>query len=78
MCGRAHPAHHFPTEGIHRRETTMGSAERQGALWGAAARAWSELNEPHCTPFYETVLDAIEAGPGMALLDAGCGAGLAM
>lgn len=56
----------------------MGSAERQGALWGAAARAWSELNEPHCTPFYETVLDAIEAGPGMALLDAGCGAGLAM
>ncbi len=56
----------------------MGSAERQGPLWGAAARAWSELNEPHCAPVYETVFDDIGAGPGMALLDAGCGAGLAL
>lgn len=56
----------------------MGSAEMQGALWGASARAWSELNEPHCTPLYEHVLDAVCAGPGVELFDAGCGAGLAM
>ena len=56
----------------------MGSAEVQGRLWGAAARAWAELNEPHCAPLYETVFDAIGLQPGMELLDAGCGAGLAL
>jgi SAM-dependent methyltransferase len=56
----------------------MGSAEMQGRLWGADARAWSELNEPHCTPFYEAVLDAVGADSGTELLDAGCGAGLAL
>ena len=56
----------------------MGTAERQGHLWGAAARAWSELNEPNCAPLYETVFDAIGVGPGTKLLDAGCGAGLAL
>ena len=56
----------------------MGTADMQGALWGAAARDWSELNEPHCTPFYDAVLDVVDAGPGMELLDAGCGAGLAL
>src|ERR1700738_4245414 len=55
----------------------MGSAQMQGRLWGADARAWSELNEPHCAPLYEAVLDAIGAGSGTALLDAGGGAGLA-
>ena len=56
----------------------MGSAEVQGRLWGPGARDWSELNEPCCTPFYEAVFDAIAVGPGMALLDAGCGGGLAL
>jgi SAM-dependent methyltransferase len=56
----------------------MGSAVRQGELWGASARAWSELNEPHCAPLYEAVLNAIDARSGLSLLDAGCGAGLAM
>ncbi len=56
----------------------MGSAEKQGRLWGADARAWSELNEPHCAPFYEAVLDAVSVTEGTALLDAGCGAGLAL
>ena len=51
----------------------MGSAQVQGTLWGAAAREWSELNEPFSTPFYEAVFDAIAVGPGMKLLDAGCG-----
>ncbi|HEY7016201.1 MAG TPA: hypothetical protein VH480_25755 [Streptosporangiaceae bacterium] len=26
----------------------MGTAEVQGALWGAAARDWADLNEPVC------------------------------
>ena len=56
----------------------MGTAEVHGALWGAAARDWSELNEPHCAVFYEAVFDAIGVDGSMELLDAGCGAGLAL
>ena len=56
----------------------MGSAEVQGKLWGPGARDWAELNEPCCTPFYEAVFDAIAVGPGMVMLDAGCGGGYAL
>ena len=56
----------------------MGTAEVQGALWGAAARDWAELAEPHQIPFYEAAFDAIAVGNGTRLLDAGCGAGLAL
>ena len=56
----------------------MGTADVQGALWGAAARDWSELNEPHCAVFYEAVFDAIGVGGATELLDAGCGSGLAL
>jgi SAM-dependent methyltransferase len=56
----------------------MGSAEAQGKLWGPGARDWAELNEPSCTPFYEAVFDAIAVGPGMVMLDAGCGGGFAL
>ena len=56
----------------------MGTAEVQGALWGAAARDWSELNEPHCAALYEAVFDALGVDGSTELLDAGCGAGLAL
>jgi SAM-dependent methyltransferase len=56
----------------------MGTAEVQGALWGAAARDWSELNEPHCAALYEAVFDAIGVDGSTGLLDAGCGAALAL
>jgi SAM-dependent methyltransferase len=56
----------------------MGSAAVQGPLWSAAARDWAELAEPVQRPFFEAALDALEVGPGVALLDAGCGAGLAL
>jgi SAM-dependent methyltransferase len=56
----------------------MGSASVQGRLWGAAARDWARLAEPAATPFYDAVFDAIAVGPGVALLDAGCGAGYAL
>ena len=55
----------------------MGSAEKQGPLWGAAANDWSELAEPGQIPFYEAAFDAIGVGNGTHLLDVGCGAGLA-
>jgi len=56
----------------------MGSAAVQGRLWGVAARDWARLAEPAATPFYDAVFDAIGVGPGMSLLDAGCGAGYAL
>ncbi|GAC1543514.1 MAG: class I SAM-dependent methyltransferase [Acidimicrobiales bacterium] len=56
----------------------MGSAEVQGVLWGASAREWSELNEPHCAVLYESVFDVIGLDGETNLLDAGCGSGLAL
>ena len=56
----------------------MGSAERQGALWGAAAEDWAELNEPVGAPLYEAAFDELGVTDGTRLLDAGCGSGLAL
>jgi SAM-dependent methyltransferase len=56
----------------------MGTADVQGALWGAAAEDWSQLVEPMSVPLFEAVLDAVGVGDGTRLLDAGCGSGLAL
>jgi SAM-dependent methyltransferase len=56
----------------------MGSAERQGALWGAESEDWAELQEPTGIPLYEATFDAIGLNSGTRLLDVGCGAGLAL
>jgi SAM-dependent methyltransferase len=56
----------------------MGSAQVQGALWGAAADDWAEVQEPLAAPMYEATFDAIGITNGTRLLDAGCGAGLAV
>lgn len=56
----------------------MGSAERQGALWGAAAEDWADLNEPVGTPLYEAALDDLRVSNRTRLLDVGCGSGLAL
>jgi SAM-dependent methyltransferase len=48
-----------------------------GALWGARAADWSAIQEGQCRPVYEAVLNRLKVGPGMAYLDAGCGAGMA-
>src|SRR5438128_8161160 len=53
----------------------MGSATVQGQLWGRAAHAWAELQEPTALPLWEAMLDAATVGPDTRLLDAGCGAG---
>jgi SAM-dependent methyltransferase len=56
----------------------VGTAQVQGKLWGAAARDWAELAEPVQKPFFEAALDALGITTGTRLLDAGCGAGLAL
>jgi ubiquinone/menaquinone biosynthesis C-methylase UbiE len=56
----------------------MGSAQLQGALWGAAAKDWADLSEPTATPVYEAAFDIIGITTGTRLLDVGCGAGLAL
>jgi SAM-dependent methyltransferase len=53
----------------------MGSGKIQGELWGAAAARWAEQQERTARPLWTDVLNALAAGPGMHLLDAGCGAG---
>ena len=53
----------------------MGSAEIQGALWGAAARDWAAYQEATALPLWRDVLRAVGAGERVRLLDAGCGAG---
>lgn len=56
----------------------MGSAQLQGELWGAAPEDWAQIVEATGTPVYEAVFDALGVTSGTRLLDAGCGAGLAL
>lgn len=56
----------------------MGTAQIQGALWGARAREWADLQERAFEPMYEAAFDAADVGSGTSLLDVGCGAGLAL
>lgn len=56
----------------------MGTAEAQGALWGAAAEDWAELQEPAGAPIYHAAFDAMGVGNGTRLLDVGCGSGYAL
>lgn len=55
----------------------MGTAQMQGDLWGARPRDWSELQEVAFRALYEAAFDASQLERGGALLDVGCGAGLA-
>jgi SAM-dependent methyltransferase len=50
----------------------------QGALWSPGAREWAARQEGLVLPMYEGALDAVEPLEGRSLLDAGCGAGLAL
>jgi SAM-dependent methyltransferase len=56
----------------------MRTAQMQGKLWGAAARDWADLAEPVQQPFFEAAFDALGITEATRLLDAGCGAGLAL
>ena len=52
------------------------SAATQRRLWSADPEGWAAFSEPHTRPLFLAVLDAARAGPGIRLLDLGCGTGL--
>jgi SAM-dependent methyltransferase len=56
----------------------MGSAQIQGELWGARAREWADLQEISFRQLYDAAFNAANVGAGSAVLDVGCGAGLAL
>jgi SAM-dependent methyltransferase len=53
-----------------------GTAQVQGELWSERALDWAELQEGMVRPLYDSVLERIDLGPDVSLLDIGCGAGL--
>ena len=53
----------------------MGTAVQNGALWGARAQEWSDLQEPNHTPLWRAMLEAANVRPGMHVLDVACGGG---
>jgi SAM-dependent methyltransferase len=56
----------------------MGSSQVQGELWGKRAREWAQLQEGSFRGLYEAAFAAAKVGTGTAVLDVGCGAGLAL
>jgi ubiquinone/menaquinone biosynthesis C-methylase UbiE len=56
----------------------MGSATVQGRLWGTGPRDWAEVIEPLLRPVHLATMEALSPLAGLSLLDAGCGAGLAL
>src|SRR6185295_10877461 len=56
----------------------MGNAQIQGDLWGDRAREWTDLQEGAFKPLYEAAYNAANVTKGTNMLDAGCGAGLAL
>ncbi len=55
----------------------VSSAAAQGPLWSRGARDWAEIQEGTCRAVYLAAFERSRLGPGMAYLDAGCGAGMA-
>jgi SAM-dependent methyltransferase len=55
----------------------IGSAQKQATLWGRAAKDWAELAEVLMHALFEEVLEQLDVGPGVTLLDVGCGSGVA-
>jgi SAM-dependent methyltransferase len=53
-------------------------ATAQGGLWGRQPLTWAAELEPQMQPLYDATLDALGPLAGLALLDAGCGSGLAL
>ena len=55
--------------------STSGSAERNGAAWGARARDWGDT-EAQQVPTYEEAIRRAGIGAGKTVLDVGCGTGV--
>lgn len=54
-----------------------GSAAKQAALWARGAREYAELTENLMRAFFQEVLEQLDIGRGVTLLDVGCGSGVA-
>ena len=54
------------------------SGEANGRIWGARAADWALIQEAQCASGYHAVFDKEPVGSTTRLLDAGCGAGMAM
>jgi SAM-dependent methyltransferase len=54
-----------------------GSARVQGDLWGVRSRDYAEIQEPTFLPLYKSASSRPELANASAVLDVGCGPGLA-
>jgi SAM-dependent methyltransferase len=54
------------------------SGEANGRIWGARVADWALIQEPQCAPAYRAVFGKAPVGSETRLLDAGCGAGMAL
>lgn len=54
------------------------SGEANGRIWGLRAADWANIQEQQCAPAYHAVLEKGGVGTGTRVLDAGCGAGMAL
>jgi SAM-dependent methyltransferase len=59
-------------------QMSEGTAATQGPLWSERAADWASVHEHNLTPVYNAVLDLLHAGPGLAILEVGCGGGTAL
>ena len=59
-------------------QAQTGTSAIQGPLWSERANDWATLHEHNMRPVYEAVLDLVHAGPGVSLLEVGCGGGTAL
>lgn len=54
------------------------SGASNGRIWGLRAADWANIQEAQCSPAYHAVFDKAVIGSETRLLDAGCGAGMAL
>ncbi|MGI5282717.1 class I SAM-dependent methyltransferase [Nonomuraea polychroma] len=57
---------------------TSQPQQTEDGLWDEQANDWAEIQEAQCTPLFEAALADMNVGPGTAVLDVGCGSGLAL